>query len=437
MTLDRDAAVEAVGRLAEQLGLPLAGDGRGDPHDRQLEHGARDPLAHDREGPRPARVRARRVRRRRPAARGRGRRLARHPRGARAAVSRASPRPPGCSTSDLKYDQMRTVFQLQGSIDADRLNRELDGLEAELRGWLARDGVPEADVSVIRALDCRYVGQGYELRVTLDDGPFTEAALERVPPAARARVRQRVRRPDRDRERARHRDRQAADAAGAARRERHLRARRSSARARAHFRVDGQLQALHDALLRPRACSRSTRRSTGPAVVFHLDTTTVVPPGWRARADRSGNLLLDEGGRVMTAVRTRVDPITAAVIARRARLDRGRDGPQAGAHGLLVDHPRVRGLRLRALRRPGPPAVRVVAVDAAAVGPIPGYIAGDQPPLRGARAGVEAGRRRDPQPRLLRRLAPAGRRVRRARLPLAAGSSASRPRPRTTSTSAR
>src|SRR5262249_14305835 len=66
----------------------------------------------------------------------------------------------------------------QGSVDADRINRELDGLERELRALLDRDGVAEADVRVIRALDCRYIGQGYELRVTLDDGPFAEAALE-------------------------------------------------------------------------------------------------------------------------------------------------------------------------------------------------------------------------------------------------------------------
>src|SRR5919106_890507 len=84
----------------------------------------------------------------------------------------------GLLTSDLKYDGMRTVFQLQGSVDADRLNRELDELEADLRGRLERDGVPAADVEVIRALDCRYVGQGYELRVTLGEGPFTDAALE-------------------------------------------------------------------------------------------------------------------------------------------------------------------------------------------------------------------------------------------------------------------
>ncbi|HEX6130816.1 MAG TPA: hydantoinase/oxoprolinase family protein, partial [Actinomycetota bacterium] len=35
----------------------------------------------------------------------------------------------GLLTSDLKYDQMRTVFQMQGSVDAERLNSELDELE--------------------------------------------------------------------------------------------------------------------------------------------------------------------------------------------------------------------------------------------------------------------------------------------------------------------
>ena len=50
----------------------------------------------------------------------------------------------GLLTSDLKYDQMRTVFQMQGSIDAERLNRELDELADVLRGWLRRDGVDES-----------------------------------------------------------------------------------------------------------------------------------------------------------------------------------------------------------------------------------------------------------------------------------------------------
>ena len=51
-----------------------------------------------------------------------------------------------------------------------------------------------------------------------------------------------------------------------------------------------------DALLRPRRCCRSARRSTGPAVVFQRDTTTVVPPGWSARADALREPDPDEGG---------------------------------------------------------------------------------------------------------------------------------------------
>ena len=90
----------------------------------------------------------------------------------------------------------------------------------------------------------------------------------------------------------------------------------------------------------------------------------------------------------MSAMRTRRRPDHRRRDRRRARLDRGRDGPQAGAHGLLVDHPRVRGLRLRALRRPGPPAVRVGAVDAAAVRPDPRLHRRHQPPLR-ASSGYE------------------------------------------------
>jgi N-methylhydantoinase A len=32
---------------------------------------------------------------------------------------------------------------------------------------------------------------------------------------------------------------------------------------------------------------------TGPAIVEQMDTTTVVPPDFRARADEWGNLILD------------------------------------------------------------------------------------------------------------------------------------------------
>jgi N-methylhydantoinase A len=199
----------------------------------------------------------------------------------------------GLLTSDLKYDQMRTVFQLEGSIDGEMLNRELDELAAELRGWLVRDGVPEHDIDVIRALDCRYVGQGYELRVTLD-GPYDDRALtqfhrlhEREYGSAysdpieivNARVTAIGKRPTLD---------ELPVASGSL--DDALVDEREG-----YFRVDGELQALPTRFY-DRGNLPLDESFEGPAVVFHLDTTTVVPPGWHGRADASGNLILTKGG---------------------------------------------------------------------------------------------------------------------------------------------
>jgi N-methylhydantoinase A len=200
----------------------------------------------------------------------------------------------GLLTSDLKYDQMRTVFQLQGSVDSGRLNQELDGLEAELRSWLERDGVSAEAIEVIRALDCRYVGQGYELRVTLDGGPFTEQALEQFHvlhereygsaygdpiEIVNARVTTIGRRPALE---------SVPGASGSL-------SEALVGEDEGVFRVDGSLRAFstrfYDRTLLP-----LDRTLAGPAVVFHLDTTTVVPPGWNVKADASGNLILRKGG---------------------------------------------------------------------------------------------------------------------------------------------
>ena len=199
----------------------------------------------------------------------------------------------GLLTSDLKYDQMRTVFQMQGSIDAERLNRELDELAGVLRGWLRRDGVDERDIEVIRALDCRYVGQGYELRVTLD-GAYGDDALEQFHrlhereygsaygdpiEIVNARVTAIGKRPALEELPVSDGGLDAAflgESAG-------------------HFRVNGELQAVTSRLFDRHELPLG-EAIHGPAVIFHRDTTTVVPPTWSARADGSGNLILTKGG---------------------------------------------------------------------------------------------------------------------------------------------
>ncbi len=202
-----------------------------------------------------------------------------------------------------------------------------------------------------------------------------------------------------------------------------------------HFRVDGVLRPVttrfYDRDLLP-----LDESIAGAAVVFHLDTTTVVPPGWSARADASGNLMLNRACRD----ERRADagrPDHRGRGRRCARLDRGRDGPQARPDGVLLDHPGVRGLRLRDLRRPGAAAVRVVAVDAAPVRPDPRLHRRHQPSLRrarprlGARATSSSTTTRTTAPRTSRTSASSFRST------SATSSSGSRRRPPTTSTSAR
>ena len=83
----------------------------------------------------------------------------------------------GLLTSDVKYDQMQTVFMIEGRIDAPRLDRELSELTELVKARLLEDGIPDDEITVSAALDCRYVGQGYELRVPLPKLRFADDAL--------------------------------------------------------------------------------------------------------------------------------------------------------------------------------------------------------------------------------------------------------------------
>jgi N-methylhydantoinase A/oxoprolinase/acetone carboxylase beta subunit len=196
----------------------------------------------------------------------------------------------GLLTSDLKYDQMRTVFMVEGAIDASRLDRDLADLVTDAKRRLLEDGIADADITVTAALDCRYVGQGYELRVPLPEQRFTDAALadfhalhEQEYGYAHAdpieivnlRVTAVGKRPKLGRPGA------AASAAASA----------PLGEGEGVFRVNGALETL---------ATRYYERSRlpvdgpvpGPCVVFQRDTTVLVPPAWVARASTSGNLIL-------------------------------------------------------------------------------------------------------------------------------------------------
>lgn len=86
----------------------------------------------------------------------------------------------GLLTTDLKYDRIKNEFMLNTAPDLERLNADLTALEQDVRAQLLSDGVAPDQIIVQRAADCRYVGQGYELRSGIPDGTLDAAALEQV-----------------------------------------------------------------------------------------------------------------------------------------------------------------------------------------------------------------------------------------------------------------
>ncbi len=76
----------------------------------------------------------------------------------------------GLLVTELRYEYTRSVLTvLTGASEADYalLNRELAALEAEARTQLSADGIPPEHQRFTRIAECRYVGQGFELRAEL------------------------------------------------------------------------------------------------------------------------------------------------------------------------------------------------------------------------------------------------------------------------------
>lgn len=207
----------------------------------------------------------------------------------------------GLLTTDLKYDAIRTEFQVSGEVDRDRLNRDFNAMREGLAAQFKADGLAENQVSYQRSGDLRYVGQGYELRVPVADGPVDEASLAAIfkafeeihtteyghvfedNPIEIVNIRvtgigkmPKIELPTR---------RVGGDIADARIDE-----------VTAHFTVDGELQALPTPLY-ARDRLPVDQVVEGPAIIIQKDTTTVIPPGASAMAEAGGNLLVDTGAR--------------------------------------------------------------------------------------------------------------------------------------------
>lgn len=228
----------------------------------------------------------------------------------------------GLLATDLQHEFVATERHAVKSLDAEALGRRLDDLSRQAVEQLVSDGVPEDRRLVRRLADCRYTGQGYEVRFDLPAGDLDEAWVaamsEGFHTAHEAEYGHRF---DAEIEIVNVR------VIGIGRIE-ELRWNKidatetgDGARARTLerevvFDVDGKPKACATSFYE-RSLLRAGDKIVGPAIIEQYDTTTVVPPGLPVEVDPFGNLIIDcrvEAAAVAAQETEMATPILMRVI---------------------------------------------------------------------------------------------------------------------------
>jgi N-methylhydantoinase A/oxoprolinase/acetone carboxylase beta subunit len=221
----------------------------------------------------------------------------------------------GLLATDMVYEYVTTVYERLSKLDAAGLQRAFEDLEEQARAQLEEDGVPAEQILIQRVADCRYLGQGYELRVDVSSGNidrdwvetlrrsfhdihereysrrFEESDIE-IP---NVRVRGIGLMPPLEVPEVEH---------GESSPEEALRYERD-----AWFRLGGTLEQVPTRFF-DRTALKAGSRLEGPAIVNQYDSTTVIPPGLTARVDRFGNIVIGTG------VAAEAEAVTAAEVSR-------------------------------------------------------------------------------------------------------------------------
>lgn len=202
----------------------------------------------------------------------------------------------GLLTTDLKYDAIRTAFQVSGAVDHCFVDQGFRDMAAGLMAQFMTDGVAPEAVRFVRSADIRYVGQGYELRIELPGDGFDTAAEANLLAAFEARhereyghvfknspieiVNLRL------------------TATGEIPKITAPEQRRGGSRQAAlirtgtcTFRLEAERQPFETAFY-AREKLPVGERLAGPAIILQQDSTTVVRPGDSFVADAAGNLLI-------------------------------------------------------------------------------------------------------------------------------------------------
>ena len=205
----------------------------------------------------------------------------------------------GLLTTDLKYDTIRTEFQVSDEIDLQRLNSDLEAMEEELTDQFLNDGLTESAISFQRSGDLRYVGQGYELRITFADGLLNDDSLQGIfdqfhiqhraeyghdfPDSAIEIVNARVTGIGQMPKISQPEDINSGTQESALMKS-----------GSCMFRVDNHLEEF-ETMFYQREKLPLEHSIAGPAIIIQQDSTTVVPPNNQFVSDKAGNMIISIG----------------------------------------------------------------------------------------------------------------------------------------------
>jgi N-methylhydantoinase A len=201
----------------------------------------------------------------------------------------------GLLMAPARVDRVATLARKLGELDWGAFERAFRAIEQEGQKVIAATLIGRSKVTVERAADLRFVGQGFELVTTLPRGPYTKKSLagiraaflaeyqrifQQVPPVGEIEII-------------------------------NIRAALTAPIGRAELKVEGGRGAPSKALKGKRKAWLADRARfadisvydryalpvgagiKGPAIIEEASATMIVPPGARARVDRAGNLLVD------------------------------------------------------------------------------------------------------------------------------------------------
>jgi N-methylhydantoinase A/oxoprolinase/acetone carboxylase beta subunit len=206
----------------------------------------------------------------------------------------------GLLATDMVYEYVTTTYQRVSKLDAEALQGPFEELEQMARAQLEKDGIPPERVVVHRVCDCRYLGQGYELRVDAGPGAIDDAWVGKLRAdfhdIHEREYSRRFEEADIEIPNVRVRGiglmpaleipevEQGAESAEAA----------LSHEGKVWFRAGGALEQVPTRYY-DRKLLKAGNRLEGPAIINQYDSTTAVPPGIAAHVDRFGNIVIEVG----------------------------------------------------------------------------------------------------------------------------------------------